>query len=341
MFTKLVVPLDRSALAEQALAFAAGIAAPCGAAIDLVLVSERDSGSEALAESPGATRRRDDDGRYLREIAGELATGVSTTVTHEVIFGRAADGIVQRARAVEADLVVMTSHGRTGVSRAWFGSVADAVIRQSAIPVLVLRPVPGRAVPVVHSAVFRRILVPVDGAAVSPALVDLVSAFAEAFDAEVTLLRVVAPVPLYAPDYTTGFIAPSMVKDESATAARANAAASELAAAAGQLSACGCRKVDQVVAVADATAQAIVDTAASLGADLIALSSHGRGLSRMLIGSVADKVLRASGIPMLVVRPVKVDAANDERPAGFPRDGSSPAASWAHGSSDETAVTVE
>ena len=141
MFRKLLVPLDRSSLAEEAIGQAASVARESGASIDLVLVHE-----------PFPVRRFADlpwegdssaEQKYLESIAAELGSGAHVTATCAVLRGAPGDMIGRRARDIGADLIVMTSHGRTGFSRTWLGSVADAVMRKSAIPVLMLRPEQG------------------------------------------------------------------------------------------------------------------------------------------------------------------------------------------------------
>jgi nucleotide-binding universal stress UspA family protein len=109
--------------------------------------------------------------------------------------GGVVEMICQRAHDVDADLIVMTSHGRTGLSRMWLGSVADGVIRRSSVPVLLLRPVENENR---HAAahVFKKILVPLDGSAVGADALPPAQALAHLSGARLVLLRVVQPVPM-------------------------------------------------------------------------------------------------------------------------------------------------
>src|SRR5262245_6623359 len=110
MFRKIMVPLDRSALAEQALGQAAAIARASNAGIDLVLVRE----PMALSEYQIGTRETEElhgYERYMQAVVAELHAGASVEVTHAVVKGAPAEMIEARARAVGADLIVMTSHG--------------------------------------------------------------------------------------------------------------------------------------------------------------------------------------------------------------------------------------
>ena len=133
MFAKLLVPLDRSLLAEEAIGHAASLARRCNAELDLVLVHEpfpHVSPHDPLWTKAGL----DHDQQYIEQIAGELTSGSHIAVTCAVIRGEPAATICLRAKNVGADLIVMTTHGRTGMSRAWLGSVADAVMRHSSHP---------------------------------------------------------------------------------------------------------------------------------------------------------------------------------------------------------------
>src|SRR5262245_45423960 len=114
MFTSLVVPLDRSALAEQALGRAAAIARASNASIDVVLVQEPIA-DEAGVLTLGAARQVSDE-RYLRATVARLSSGAGVRATGALMEGPPADGICARARDVNASLIVMTSHGRTGFS---------------------------------------------------------------------------------------------------------------------------------------------------------------------------------------------------------------------------------
>jgi nucleotide-binding universal stress UspA family protein len=290
MFRKLLLPLDRSSLAEQAIGHAASIARESGAAIDIVLVHEPFpfAGYADLPweEEPDAAAEQ----KYLEAVADELKSGAQVTATCAVLRGAPAEMIIRRARDVGADLIVMTSHGRTGLSRTWLGSVADAVMRKSAIPVFMLRPeresettkrrVAARGV--------KRILVPMDGSTLAGGIVPAATDLARAAHASITLLPV--------------------VPDEAATQQLVDLATTELESAAQRLHAETGIAIDAHVVVSGHAAQAIVDQAEALKIDVIAMSTHGRGASRLLLGSVADKVLRSSRVPVLLYRPVEVRA---------------------------------
>ena len=304
MFRKLLVPLDRSSLAEQAIGHAASLARESGATVDIALVHE------PFAFAGYADLPWDDDPaaeqKYVEAIATELESGAHVTATSAVLRGVPADMIVNRAREVDADLIVMTSHGRTGFSRAWLGSVADAVMRNSAIPVLIVRSEQGPVNRRAAARSIKRVLVPMDGSALAAGVVPAATDLARAAHASVTLLRIAPIVPLViAYEPTMAVTNVPMVVDEAATKQLAEQVTAELESVARRLRDETGLVVDARVVVAEHAAQAIVDHAVACDADVIAMSTHGRGASRLLLGSIADKVLRSSRVPVLLYRPVE------------------------------------
>ena len=304
MFTKILVPLDRSTLAEQAVGRAAAIARAYDASIDLILVHEPFATS--LFVNPASeTDTLDGEQRYIERMAAEICAGSSLTVTAGVHRGAAPDVICDRAREVGADLIVMTSHGRTGLGRMWLGSVADAVVRNSPIPVLVLRPIDGVSAKRAAHHLFKHILIPLDGSALAADIFPTATAIAQAGGAKITLLRVITPVPsITAVDATIPLAYTPIIPDEVATAHLAGEVAAELDEIAHRLKEQGHVAVKAEVVVEEHAAQAIIKYARANDVDLVAMCTHGRGASRLLVGSVADKVLRGSGLPVLLHRPV-------------------------------------
>jgi nucleotide-binding universal stress UspA family protein len=281
MFNKLLVPLDRSALAEQAIPRAASIARACHAAIDLVLVHEPFP-PPGQPESPFSGEAWFNEEKYLDGIAKELIAGAGLDVTSAMLRGLPADMIRERAKQSAADLIVMTSHGRTGFSRAWLGSVADGVVRHSSVPVLIVRPVERveatRAVP----APFKRILVPLDGSSRSADILPTATMLARTSSAALTLLTVLE-------EGTPAGTVTEALLDLQQTALRLFESESVAANA--------------DVMLSNRAADTIIAFARALEADVVAMSTHGRGASRLLLGSVADKVLRGSHSAVLLHHP--------------------------------------
>jgi nucleotide-binding universal stress UspA family protein len=200
---------------------------------------------------------------------------------------------------VNADMIVMSTHGRTGLARALSGSVADGVVRESSVPVLLLQQ------PLVGPIAFERIVVPIDDSQQSREIFGAVARIAMPGKTKLLLLRVVSPLR-YVVDgaipngYVTGPI------DDTATSslvANAEATLVEPAADLGRQTLCD---VEPRVIADDATGAAIVEFARTFGADLIAMTTHGRNKSRLVLGSVTDVVLRQSELPLLVLRPSPV-----------------------------------
>ena len=137
MFRKLLVPLDRSPLAEQALGAAATIARASAAKIALLMVHQPVPYA-GFKDAPWKAAQATSEEKYLATIAAELESGASISTTHQLLVGDVVETICEHAKDIGADLIVMTSHGRTGFSRVWHGSVADGVLRDATLPVLML-----------------------------------------------------------------------------------------------------------------------------------------------------------------------------------------------------------
>jgi nucleotide-binding universal stress UspA family protein len=302
MFKKLLVPLDRSALAEEALGPAGAIARASHAAVDVVLVHQP-LPFAGWNDTPWNADQATDEDAYLESTVAELISGASIPATHAILRGDPVEAICLRAQDVAADLIVMTSHGRTGFSRAWVGSVADGVVRRSAAPVLMLPPATQKSTRIALHGLFKRVLVPLDGSTLAAEALAPASALAKCSDAHVDLLRVVQPVPLPLSDAGVPFSYASWIPDDAATRQVADHARLQLSNVALRLSEETGLEVNAHVVVAATVAKAILDFAAGNAVDVIAMSTRGRGASRLVIGSVADKLLRGSGLPIMLRHP--------------------------------------
>ncbi len=309
MFKKILVPLDRSPLAEQALGTAGAIAQASNGEVSFVVAHPMAAYDGSMA-TPWSDARDPEEVAYLRRITDEMARGARIVAGSTVATGAPVDAICRRAHAIGADLIVMTSHGRTGFSRTWLGSVADGVVRNASAPVLLLRATSettalghGHAMPLFH-----RILVPLDGSVTSASVLTAAATLAKCSGATLVLLRVVAPVPIYMIDPQVPAY-PTPIEDPDGTRQAADDAEDELSALATSLEHEYSIKIETVVEVSAATARAILDVAKQRDADLIAMTTHGRGTSRLIIGSVTDKVLRGAQLPMLLYHPIAAKVA--------------------------------
>ncbi|MGH7618928.1 MAG: universal stress protein [Gemmatimonadaceae bacterium] len=304
MFKKILVPLDRSALAEQAIGEAALLARGSNATIDLVLVHTPFPFAGG-PEAPWNDAEWAAEHTYLEAVEHDLRSGSSVPVTHAIMRGNPIERICDRAS--DADLIVMTSHGRTGLSRVWLGSVADAIVRRTSIPVLILRAKTSGHARAELRRGFRHILVPIDGSALAGEALGPAIDVAKASGADLLLFRAVYPIPLIAAyDAMSALAYQSLAVDQDATAESVAAARAELEKLAVRLR--DMHHIDVAIeAVADPrSADAITQYARAHEIDCIAMSTHGRGGSRLFLGSVADKVLRGSGVAVLLRRPVGV-----------------------------------
>jgi nucleotide-binding universal stress UspA family protein len=169
---KLLIPLDTSEIAEQALPIAAGIANVRKVSeIRLVLVHEPIQYGGYL-DAPWNSARFSMERFYIENKARQLRSLVATTVIAEHLTGGAVETIVEIAASTKTNIIVMTTHGRTGLSRAWLGSVADGIVRSAGAPVLMLRPADKPSTPKHDAGVFSRPLIPLDGSSVAESILD-------------------------------------------------------------------------------------------------------------------------------------------------------------------------
>lgn len=278
---RILVALDGSPESEEILGEVARLGSP-DTAVDLLHVIEN-----PRREVPNAGVRQEDLAEdYLRRAAGRLP---GRRIRTYLWRGEPEEEIPRAAETLKADLIAMTTHARRGLSHLLMGSVAEAVVRSTPRPVLLTRP--GLEHP---RRPLERILVAVDGTEKSHVACAAARALAEVSGAEVVLLQVM--VPLVLGDPVTGFTpigVPEPLPDPAA-------ALEDLARRfrEGGLSA-------RAVVAHGAAADRILEAARAISADLIVLSTAGRrGLSRIMLGSVAENVVRRMDRPVLLHRTV-------------------------------------
>lgn len=303
MFKTIIVPLDGSLFAEQAIGTAATIAQHAAAELVLVRVHETYV-FEATDYSLADDLSRRDQEQYLAEVAERVENLFGMVPERVLLDGFVDAAICDFAAGMESPLIVISTHGRTGFSRVWLGSVADGIVHRASTPVLMLRHHGEGDGELTRTHHFRHLMVPLDGASFAEVALAPAAALAAAFRAKLTLLRVVAPVSVPVPLYAAPYVAPPIDDDEETLNIRLEGAEDYVRAAAIRL-----RleeptlDVDTVVRVEEAPARAILDAACAHGIDTIALATHGRGVSRLVVASVTDKVLRGGPEAVLVLRP--------------------------------------
>jgi nucleotide-binding universal stress UspA family protein len=219
-----------------------------------------------------------------RSGAGETEISVESHLVRGI---SAPEVISETAVGLGCDLVVMGTHGRRGIKHFLLGSVAEAVVRSVDIPVLTVRP--DAAIPTGGPG---RILVPHDFSEPSAMAVRTAASWAQVFDAEVSLVHVVEPVA-YPEFYNINVVSEDVLAKLRDRATEAlDRAASELL---------GARPASTQVLIGRA-ADTIVSEAASGACDLVVMGTRGlSGLEHLVLGSVAEAVLRRCPVPLLTV----------------------------------------
>lgn len=287
MFERILVPLDGSELADSVLIQVRRILTHQDAELLLLRVVTVPPSSEAdLGEPLDILWARATE--HLRTVSERLA-GQGVRVRTKAVEGFPASRILEVARQEKATLIALSTHGRSGLPRWVFGSVTEKVLRASPIPVLAMPSFSGTggdAFPTgARERPFQKILAPVSREDLSLDVLTPLTEFARLFGSRVFLMNVREEAEADVPVHPMR-IAFERLREAGVTA-------------------------EPILKQGDVALQ-ILETCRETGADLIAMTTHGRsGLSRWTMGSVAEKVLRSSNVPLLVVRP-----ASKLRPAG-------------------------
>jgi nucleotide-binding universal stress UspA family protein len=243
---------------------------------------------------------REQEQNYLEAVVKRWQAASPVPVTWALRDGLVADALCAEVTASSTDLIVMTTHGRGPLSRFWLGSVADNLVRRATVPVLLVRPQETTPDPT-QEPVLRDIFIPLDGSTLAEQVLEPAVALGRLWGADFTLLRIVKPVLFAGHDPT---VLEHPVLGQSATEQRQAKARAYLEGVAERLRAQSLR-IQTRVLVHSQPAVAILEQALEPPDGVIALATHGRGgLTRTLLGSVADKVVRGATRPVLVYRPL-------------------------------------
>lgn len=189
MVQRILVSVDGSPLAEQALSQAAAVARAFDSEIHLLRVQEPETGTGGFSDSVSWRLGRAEVGSYLERLAERLRMG-GRRVETAFAEGRAADEILQAARERSADLIVLSTHGTTGQSRFNLGGTAQKVVSQAGRSVLIVRASEGRGAEPAEAR-HERILVPLDGSQRAQWALGLSSSIARTLGSELLLVHVV------------------------------------------------------------------------------------------------------------------------------------------------------
>jgi len=291
MFTRILVPLDGTSEAMSALTPAQTVATATGAVVCLLAAIESD------ASGPDHSRATGDLELVAQDLRRE-GIRVETCVRR----GNPSAEIIVAAAELRADLVVMTTHGRDGLARAFLGSVAQNVVATSPVPVLLLRP-GGHLMPRMGV-----VLVPVDGSLGGALALASAVPLARSVGARVILLDVVVPFVAYMATSGSTFGDGALYFDENSDGEALEAANRYVSGMAARLQHAGIQAegkamTGQALQPSRSVAEAIMQTADDVEADLIVMSTHAlTGPARALLGSVADTVVRSSHRPVLLPR---------------------------------------
>ncbi|WP_225336585.1 universal stress protein [Halomicrobium urmianum] len=281
MFTDVLVPTDGSDCADRAVGYAEDIASRYGATVHVLSVAD----SRILQHGPHSDQVRAECAEITDAVRADITADVPvqdvvrTDIPHEAILSYADDEGI--------DLIVMGTHGRTGVQRYLLGSVTEKVVRLSDVPVLTVRSTDSDDV----SYPYSDVLVPTDGSDGAAAAIDPAVDVAGAYDARLHALSVVDTEPVgfevqTDPPYHT----PEERADTAVEAVAESAEAADL------------RSVETAV-VYGVPYREIQSYVRENDVDLVVMGTRGRtGVERYLLGSVAEKTVRTSDVPVMTIR---------------------------------------
>jgi nucleotide-binding universal stress UspA family protein len=312
---RILVPLDGSELAEQAIPDAVALAANSAEIVlfqavvnaeperNLLGHVKHDSGEVAQRETELCLQN-------LQEIGRRWASILPGTPRYEVGFGEPAAAIVAASQRLDCDLIVAASHGRGAIRRWAFGSVADALARTATVPVMIVRA--KDAAREIAVPEFGRVIVPYDGSELAAGALPVAIELAKRLNAKVLLVEAVAstvvpPIATPSEPYYSAEVYDDLISEleEEAT--------STLESAAAQVRQSGVPTSQTVLL--GSPIEVITETAKS--GDLIVMTSHGRsGLERWFLGSVSEQLVREGPVPVVVVPAAgrtEQQAMSDER----------------------------
>jgi nucleotide-binding universal stress UspA family protein len=303
VYTKIIVPLDGSLVAEGILPYVRTIARASNAAVELLNVltpvvldafcdAEHDYDFEDVEADMRARALA-----YLRPIAATMPHPLS--VECAVRVGEPAVVIVEEAGADA--LVIMATHGRSGAGRWLLGSVADKVVHSIRTHLLL-----ARAGDQIQSkeALLKTVVVPLDGSSMAEKVLPAATALAKIMHLEIVLLRVYSVAnSFYASD---GYV-PDMSRFIERVKEDADSYLNKVAEG---LKHEGLRRVSCVLREGDGAAK-IIDYAREKMENLVVMSTHGRSGIRRLMGTVTDRVVRYSWDPVLIIPPALANAAEN------------------------------
>jgi nucleotide-binding universal stress UspA family protein len=296
MYTRMLIPLDGSNVAEQVLPYARFLAKALKIPVELLEVVDLEA--LRLLANPERGRyidtllseKTETDRSYLEAIAQSFQ---GTQVTCAVEKGKAEDVVIERAATDKDTLIVMTTHGRSGIQRWVLGSVADKVLHGSTNHLFLIHT--NDQARAGGEAPLKKVIVPLDGSPLAETVLPYVFDLAKKMRLEVIFVRAYALPTSTADEYET-------YSDELISQIEADAQ-DYLAEKVREAKAKGLENVSSVVNIGYG-AEEIITLARKTPDNFVAMCTHGRsGIKRWVLGSVTDRVVRHSGDPVLIIRP--------------------------------------
>lgn len=288
MYDRILFPTDGSGGADQALEHVLDIASAHGTTVHLLNVADttRDSLTRVQGEIIDVLEREGED--LLDDVAERARKrGVETVST--VLQGEPYRTIVEYADEYDIDLIVMPTHGRSGLQRLLLGSTTERVVRRAEVPVLTIRPDAADAV----RYPYRGVAVPTDGSEGASEALSVGADVATDAEAALYVLSVITYQSLGID--VRSDIQSAMLEESAEEIVEEATAAAERA---------GVETVDGAVEYGSSVHEAILEFLEQRDIDLVVVGTHGRtGFDRFLLGSVAEALLRTSPVPVLTVRP--------------------------------------
>ena len=284
-YRRVLVPLDGSYLAEKAIPYAKAIALNTGSELTLFTVI------------PTSSEKRDRPMKAYMDINAKALKSQRVKVATAIAYGNAADEIIKFADKSKVDLIIISTHGRSGIKRWMLGGVALKLLYGTCVPVLLVKSKASK----ISKVAFKKMLVPLDGSPFSEASIPYVKELAKGTGGEIVLLRVSEPPVL--PADRSPAIKPSWEEYRDILMAEIQRQALEyLQKVKTELEKSGAKVRAQ--AILGKATESISQVAQKEDVNLIAMTTHGRtGISRWVYGSVATRIVEESLQPILLIRP--------------------------------------
>lgn len=307
MYSRILVPLDGSELSEVALPYAEELACRLETQVTLFQVLTLPYHEYPIKGEVALVPYTDEEMKLLKanardylKKAGFKLRKKGIPVKTEVVIGSAAREIIRLADTTKADMVVMSTHGRSGITRWVLGSVASKVVMAAKQPVALIR-AKGARPSVREKDILDKVLAPLDGSKESEVVLPHIVELASKFKAEVTLFHMFTAAYSFISEDSFG---EEQLKKLESMRTFAKEYIEKVAA---QLKRNGISaKANFKEVIMGTEAEEIIKLADEIQADVIAMSTHGRsGIGLWALGSVAEKVLHAGNAPLFLVREAK------------------------------------